>query len=413
MSYYRTKPLRWVTELTVQSAAGVGGWHPGSPIEVIALTANPTQIVNLAIVWEQPATFVDLQVIFYTGAAGAEVPVGHRRLHYGFASGDSILNYPFRVPFKYGAGERVSITLQTDNVDAYTLHVNVGYTDNDISDQQTQLTYFAIPDTQQSPHFNVDPSSWTYNGWTLASAGLSTDAYLTGLIIVPNGDGISTPSCEYQAQVALGPSQTVIDTFKGFASIAIGQAQGPNQGHSFARPYPVPAGTEIWMRLAKNGTDVTRQWQYAFEALTAVFTHLGTIRVNKVVIPVEDTTQFDILAGGGLTPGGITLGSGGSFLFEDVNPGSGYSIVESVPAGWSATYDVSNGSQIDNITVANDENVVVTITNTIIPNVFSGIYKIVPGSKKPNDTLWNDLNLETTVDVAIPRPSAKLAPIGN
>jgi hypothetical protein len=93
---------------------------------------------------------------------------------------------------------------------------------------------------------------------------------------------------------------------------------------------------------------------------------VGEIVVTKVTIPDGSTQEFDFTAGGGLTPTTFTLTDGDSETFEDLVPGDGYSISETAPAGWSASFTVSNGSPPDNITVAGGETVTVTVTNTQI-----------------------------------------------
>lgn len=110
----------------------------------------------------------------------------------------------------------------------------------------------------------------------------------------------------------------------------------------------------------------------------------GTIIVNKLVNPDNgETFQFNTI---NLTPLGFLLGNEQMQQFDEVPVGSGYSIVEVVPNGWEVTYEVNNGSPNTNITVTEDEIVIVNVTNRKIANVSSGIYKIVPG--KRNDTLW-------------------------
>lgn len=92
----------------------------------------------------------------------------------------------------------------------------------------------------------------------------------------------------------------------------------------------------------------------------------GTIRVVKVTIPSNDPAEFDFTATGGLTPASFSLANGDQQIFNSVAVGSGYGVSETADAGYVTTYDVSNDSPIDNIAVAEDETVTVTVTNTAI-----------------------------------------------
>jgi hypothetical protein len=92
----------------------------------------------------------------------------------------------------------------------------------------------------------------------------------------------------------------------------------------------------------------------------------GNIVVKKVTDPNPDPTDtsFSFTAGGGLSPTGFSLKNGGEKKFEAINPGSGYSVSESAPAGWdldSATCD--DGSPVSNIDVSAGETVTCTFTN--------------------------------------------------
>lgn len=125
----------------------------------------------------------------------------------------------------------------------------------------------------------------------------------------------------------------------------------------------------------------------------------GTIRVDKFTIPSGHAQIFSFNAVG-LTPNAFTLIHGQSHTYNNVLAGSGYGISETVPTNWSVSYSVSNGSPINNISVSAGELVVITVTDTLLPNDKSGIYKIVPG--KRNDTLWVTFSPKVTLDVKIP-----------
>ena len=96
----------------------------------------------------------------------------------------------------------------------------------------------------------------------------------------------------------------------------------------------------------------------------------GTIIVVKRVCPNTDTSEFDFEAGG-MTPTTFTLGHNDQQLFAGLTPGDGFSVEETTvnPDFLPPIYSVSNGSPVDNITVAADEVVTVTVTNhrVIVP----------------------------------------------
>lgn len=89
----------------------------------------------------------------------------------------------------------------------------------------------------------------------------------------------------------------------------------------------------------------------------------GSITVSKTVTPTA-FLSFPFTAGGGLTPTSFTLTNGGTQTFTSVPVGSGYSITETPPAGYTVTYAVSNSSPNTNISVAAGESVTVAVTNT-------------------------------------------------
>jgi len=140
-------------------------------------------------------------------------------------------------------------------------------------------------------------------------------------------------------------------------------------------------------------------------------TALATITVIKVCT-VSPELDFTINAGSPLSPASFTLKDGESQVYNNVSPGTGYSIVETVPTGWSVAYSVSNGGANTNFSVSAGENVTVIITNTLAPVALAvgGIYKIVPGKRE--DTLWITLEPESTVDVKIPDPYIRTGLIG-
>jgi hypothetical protein len=92
----------------------------------------------------------------------------------------------------------------------------------------------------------------------------------------------------------------------------------------------------------------------------------GTIVVQKTATPAT-AALFDFTAGGGLTPTSFSLPDGGTQTFTAVPVGSGYSVTETGPAGWTVGYSVSNGSPQTNLGVAAGETVIVTVSNANPP----------------------------------------------
>jgi len=91
----------------------------------------------------------------------------------------------------------------------------------------------------------------------------------------------------------------------------------------------------------------------------------GTIIVTKTTPGLSGiTTTFPFGASGGLSPSSFSLTSGTSQTFT-ATVGSGYGIAETPPTGWTVTYTVSNGSDVNNLTVAEGETVTVTAANTV------------------------------------------------
>ncbi len=97
----------------------------------------------------------------------------------------------------------------------------------------------------------------------------------------------------------------------------------------------------------------------------------GTIRVVKEALP-RDAQDFSFTAGGGLSPTSFVLdddggeaGTPSQRLFTGLTPGNGYSLAESVPAGWDQTSATcSDGSPVSNIDVSPGESITCTFTNT-------------------------------------------------
>ncbi len=136
----------------------------------------------------------------------------------------------------------------------------------------------------------------------------------------------------------------------------------------------------------------------------------GQITVLKLTDP-PSAVVFDFTTDN-LDPASFSLSNGQSIVFPDLNAGDGYGVTETPNPLYDTTYIVSNDSPHDNITVAEDEAVLVTVTNVLVLRPGAGIYKIIPNSYKPNDTLWVTLDPPSTEDVEIPRPFARTGLLG-
>ena len=101
----------------------------------------------------------------------------------------------------------------------------------------------------------------------------------------------------------------------------------------------------------------------AGETVTCTFVNqqLSTIVVEKTADPATSEQGFSSVAAGATTS---LLKGGESETFEDLVPGDGYSVSESIPDGWrqvSAT--CSDGSPVSNIDLAAGETVTCTFVN--------------------------------------------------
>ena len=89
----------------------------------------------------------------------------------------------------------------------------------------------------------------------------------------------------------------------------------------------------------------------------------GTVSIVQTTSPSPDPTStlFAFTAGGGLSPTTFSLGNGGVQTFTGVAPGSGYSVAQTVPQGWTLTSATcSDGSSPGTIDLALDESITCT-----------------------------------------------------
>ena len=93
----------------------------------------------------------------------------------------------------------------------------------------------------------------------------------------------------------------------------------------------------------------------------------GSISIVQTTVPSPDPTAtlFAFTAGGGLSPTTFSLGNGGVQTFIGVAPGSGYSVAQTVPPGWTLTSATcSDGSSPGNIDLGLDESITCTFVTT-------------------------------------------------
>jgi Tol biopolymer transport system component/agmatine/peptidylarginine deiminase len=143
----------------------------------------------------------------------------------------------------------------------------------------------------------------------------------------------------------------------------------PGSGYSLSET--VPSGWDQTAATCDDGSPIANIDVSAGETVTCTFTNRkrGRIVVVKDAQP-NDPQDFSFSAGGGLSPGSFQLDDDSdptlpnTQTFNDVVPGSGYSLSETVPSGWDQTAATCNdGSAIANIDVSAGETVTCTFTN--------------------------------------------------
>lgn len=134
----------------------------------------------------------------------------------------------------------------------------------------------------------------------------------------------------------------------------------------------------------------------------------ATITVQKITLPT-DPLSFDFTTTGGLSPSTFSLSDGDSQVFTV--PAGIYGIVEVPVPAYIASIVVSNGDLISAITVADGDDVTVTVTNVLTPP-YSGIYKYDYNTTRRSDRLYLTFSPVTTIDVKIPDIKAVTSLIG-
>jgi hypothetical protein len=144
----------------------------------------------------------------------------------------------------------------------------------------------------------------------------------------------------------------------------------PGSGYSLSET--VPSGWEQTGATCDDGSPVSDIDVSAGETVTCTFANRkrGTITVVKDTVP-DDPQDFTFTAGGGLSPSSFQLDDDSdpdlpnTQTFTDVVPGSGYSVSESLPAGWmQAGATCNDGSPVSSIDVSAGENVTCTFLNS-------------------------------------------------
>jgi agmatine/peptidylarginine deiminase len=147
------------------------------------------------------------------------------------------------------------------------------------------------------------------------------------------------------------------------------QNVAPGSGYSLSET--VPTGWDQASATCDDGSPVSNIDVAAGETVTCTFTNnkRGRIVIVKNAAP-DDPQDFSFTAGGGLSPASFDLDddSDGTLsntqTFDDLAPGSGYSVSETVPSGWDqASASCNDGSPISNIDVSEGETVTCTFTN--------------------------------------------------
>ena len=154
----------------------------------------------------------------------------------------------------------------------------------------------------------------------------------------------------------------------------------PGSGYSVSEQAP-PAGWDLSSATCSDGSNPSNINVAPAETVTCTFTNRkrGQITVVKNATP-DDPQDFSFTAGGGLSPSSFELDDDGnnanelssSRTFGLVVPGAGYSIGETVPAGWDLTStSCSDGSSVSNISVSPGESVTCTFNNRKRGNIIA------------------------------------------
>lgn len=150
-----------------------------------------------------------------------------------------------------------------------------------------------------------------------------------------------------------------ISTTQGrFTDVVLADGSEPQGFTTYLNSGGTNQGTDTGVMFAPSTSCFMATLEYGSESGT------GTLVVVKVVVGSDPTATFDFTAGGGLSPTSFTLGNAETQNYFNLTPGSGYTVEETLVDGWTTTYEVSNGSPIDDLLVTADEVTTVTVTNS-------------------------------------------------
>ena len=226
------------------------------------------------------------------------------------------------------------------------------------------------------------PSGWGLSigcvGGTSSTVGNTANLTLAAgdqVTCVFTNTKLATVTIEKVTDPAPDPSLTTFSftAIGGLSPANFNLQNGDTQSFSGVSPgtyevtETVPSGWSL-TSSCDNGSAIDNILVNAGDDITCVFTNTaapGTIIIEKVTSPAGDPTEFTFNPGGGLTPSSsFTLTDGMSQTFSNVTIGSGYSVTETVPSGWSLTSSCDNGSAVDNISVNAGQTITCVFTNS-------------------------------------------------
>lgn len=228
----------------------------------------------------------------------------------------------------------------------------------------------------------------------------TTGTIIVNKITVPDADDPTVFDITAGGGLVPGTYTLIGGGSQTHSSVAVGS------GYSIVE---TPNGDYVTTYAVSNGSPNTNISVGAGETVTVTITNTkkGQIIVGKVTDPDAGDHEFNFEAAGGLSPTSFILEKDEEQIYDDLNPGSGYSVIELPDPLWSPTYLVSNGSPNTNILVEAGKATTVIVLNQL-RSPFSGIAVMNPtpsSSSEPdkkNDTFIDHDG--TFLDVKIPNP---------
>ena len=181
------------------------------------------------------------------------------------------------------------------------------------------------------------------------------------------------------------------DDGDNFNELSNTRSFGVGAGSGYSVSETVPPGWDLQSATCSDGSPISNIDVSDAEVVTCTFTNQKhtQIRIVQDTQP-DDPQDFDYTAGGGLSPTSFQLDDDGdnsnalsnTQVFDDLTPGSGYSVSQTTPGGWSAPeVTCSDGSPASNIDVSPAEIVTCTFAN-VTPD--AGRITVVKDAQ-PND----------------------------